>query len=244
MKSPERRGPRLELKFLLDAQRSAEIFQWARTRMDADPHARDPQHPIYTVESIYFDTPTLDCLRGSGPDRLPKYRARRYDGNGQSIFLEEKLRRQQQVWKRRLPCKQGEFLAIAHGADGLRGDPEWFRMRFQVLQLKPSLVIVYRRLALVAAGGERLTIDQVVEASRVGDGLSSFVDDGGTPAQGKPLRITELDVLELKHPPAHSTLMRELTEMAGEAEACSKYTRGMLAFGFRRNGTGSTAQEA
>ena len=103
MKSPERRGPRLELKFLLDAQRATEIFQWAQARMAADPHARDPQDPIYTVESIYFDTPMLDCLRGRGTDRLPKYRARRYNGNGQSIFLEEKLRRQQQVWKRRLP---------------------------------------------------------------------------------------------------------------------------------------------
>ena len=101
MKSPERRGPRLELKFLLDAQRATEIFQWAQARMAADPHARDPQDPIYTVESIYFDTPMLDCLRGRGTDRLPKYRARRYNGNGQSIFLEEKLRRQQQVWKRR-----------------------------------------------------------------------------------------------------------------------------------------------
>ncbi len=230
MKSPERRGPRLELKFLLDAQRATEIFQWAQARMAADPHARDPQDPIYTVESVYFDTPMLDCLRGRGPDRLPKYRARRYNGNGQSIFLEEKLRRQQQVWKRRLPCGPAELAAITRGPNSLEGAREWFRTRFRVLQLQPSLVVVYQRTALVASD-ERLTLDRCIEASRVADG-----DFEG---RGQPRRIVELDVLELKHPPARSKLMRKLAAMAGQAEACSKYARGMRAFGYRRNGSGS-----
>ena len=87
----------MELKFQLDTDRAAEIFEWAQARMDPDPHAQDHNNPIYTVESIYFDTPRLDCLRGNGVNSLPKYRARRYDGNLESFFLEEKLRQQQQV---------------------------------------------------------------------------------------------------------------------------------------------------
>ncbi|MHC4853303.1 MAG: VTC domain-containing protein [Planctomycetota bacterium] len=233
LKSPERRGPRLELKFQLAAERSAEIFAWARTRMAADPHVQDPRDPIYTVESIYFDTPKLDCMRGGDWNRLPKYRARRYDSNQESMFLEEKLRRKQQVWKRRLPCQQDELAALVHGTTRLDGYREWFRTRFRVLRLRPTLVVIYRRWALVSAGNERLTIDRCIDAVPVGDGVAAFArQDGGK-------RIMDLDVLELKHPAARSTLMRELAAMAGQADRCSKYARGMRAFGYgRANGTG------
>ncbi len=230
----------MELKFQLDADRAAEIFEWGQARMDPDPHAQDPNDPIYTVESIYFDTPRLDCLRGGGVNGLPKYRARRYDGDLESFFLEEKLRRQQQVWKRRLPCRQDELAPIVGGATSLEGDREWFRMRFRVLRLQPYLVVVYRRWALVGAGDERLTIDRCIDAYRLGSGLAAFVED-----KGEPQRILELDVLELKHQLARSPLMRELAAMAGKADQCSKYARGMRAFGYgRTNGTGSTAREA
>ncbi len=228
MKSPERRGPRLELKFLMDAERAAEILEWARARMDPDPHAKDPGDPTYIVESIYFDTPNLDCLRRNGRDCLPKYRARYYNGDRQSMFLEEKLRQQQQVWKRRLPCGPEELAAITRGPASLEGAREWFRTRFRVLQLQPCLVVVYQRTALVA-GDERLTLDRRIEAKKVAD--------GDTEGRGEPRRIVELDVLELKHPPARSKLMRKLAAMAGQAEACSKYARGMRAFGYGRNGS-------
>jgi len=234
----------MELKFQLDTDRAAEIFEWAQARMDPDPHAQDHNNPIYTVESIYFDTPRLDCLRGNGVNSLPKYRARRYDGNLESFFLEEKLRRQQQVWKRRLPCQQDELASIVAGAASLEGDREWFRLRFRVLRLQPYLVVVYRRLALVGASDERLTIDRCIDAYRAGNSGAGFAED-----KGEPQRILELDVLELKHPLTRSPLMRELEAMAGKADQCSKYGRGMQAFGYARNsdtGTsaGSTAREA
>jgi hypothetical protein len=240
LNSPPRRGPRLELKYQLDAERTAEIFEWARARMDPDPHAQDHRDPIYTVESIYFDTPRLDCLRGDGVNSLPKYRARRYDSNLESFFLEEKLRRQQQVWKRRLPLRQDELAAIAGGATSLEGDREWFRLRFRVLRLQPYLVVVYQRWALVGAADERLTIDRCIDAYRVGNGTAAFVED-----KGAPQRILELDVLELKHPLARSPLMRELEAMAGNTDQCSKYGRGMRAFGYARsNDPGPAAREA
>ncbi|MCH7822951.1 MAG: hypothetical protein IIA07_13115 [Proteobacteria bacterium] len=142
---------------------------------------------------------------------------------------EEKLRRRQQVWKRRLPCRQDELAAIVQGATSLEGDREWFRTRFQVLRLKPRLIVLYQRQALVGPGDERLTVDRCIDAFRVDNGLTSFVEDKGTPQ-----RIIGLDVLELKHPVTRSALMRELTEMAGEAQGCSKYGLGMRAFGYGR----------
>ena len=230
----------MELKFQLDADRAAEIFEWARAHMDPDPHAQNPNDPIYTVESIYFDTPQLDCLRGDGVNSLPKYRARRYNGDLESFFLEEKLRRQQQVWKRRLPCRQDELALIVGGTTSLEGDGEWFRMRFRVLRLQPYLVVVYQRWALIGPGEERLTIDRCIDGYQLGNGLAAFVED-----KGEPKRILELDVLELKHPAARSPLMRELGAMAGKADQCSKYGRGMRAFGYSRtNDAGSTAREA
>jgi hypothetical protein len=99
---PPRTGPRTEWKAVLDQARACELFAAARERMRPDPHARDAASCSYPVESIYLDTPGLDCFEAQGLVDLPKYRARRY-GPGSETFLEEKLRRDLLVWKRRIP---------------------------------------------------------------------------------------------------------------------------------------------
>ena len=123
-----------------------------------------------------------------------------------------------------------------NGGTSLEGSQEWFRVRFRVLRLKPKLVIIYRRLALVGPGDERFTIDRCIEARRIDNGVSSFAENGG-----QALRITDLDVLELKHPAARSMLMQELAKMAGQATGYSKYGLGMGALGY---GNGAAAREA
>ncbi len=51
---------------------------------------------------------------------------------------------------------------IVNGTIPGAGPVEWFRSRFRMLSLVPTIHIIYNRLAFVAVGGERVTIDQQI----------------------------------------------------------------------------------
>ena len=227
MIAPSRIGPRSELKFPIDAGRAAELFAWSRGRLDPDPHARDPELASYLVESVYFDTPRLDCFRRRGVDGLPKYRARRYDGVDREIFLEEKLRRENRVWKRRLGCGLGELGELTEGRATLAGDREWFRSRFRVLLLEPALLVRYSRRALVGENGLRVTLDQGISCRRLdGEGLDFESTRPATRLCG------DEEILEIKFGGNRGALVDEILAMAGvEPSSCSKYGMGVVASG-------------
>ena len=185
--APQRRGPRVERKIVLDEDSARLAMTWAAERLSPDPHSKDGRG--YFVESIYYDTLDLSCAKLEGVQKLPKYRARRYDG-GAVIYFEEKLRRDDLVWKRRLICDEETLVSISSGNGKLDGEALWFRNRMRLLDLAPSLIVSYQRWALVGEDGIRVTADFSLQAHRCGD--RPFV-----PA-GEALSVLDGSVLELK----------------------------------------------
>ena len=222
---PARTGPRFEHKRLLDEGLAAELQAWAAARCAPDPHA-DARDPCYLVESVYCDTDDFAIWRSRGPARMARYRLRRY--NGAAVwYLEEKLRLQDRVWKRRAACTADGFAALRRGDDAvLDGCLPWFADRFRSLRLLPASVIGYRRHAFCAPGGARITFDRQVAAWRAATGEDPFAPAGAS------VPVVDGVVLEVKHAGPATPLLRELAGRLGAlAGGCSKYGRAVRALG-------------
>ena len=55
-----------------------------------------------TARGVSADTPYFASMQPKFSVSFPKYRIRSYDGRRDVLFVEEKLRRRNSVWKRRL----------------------------------------------------------------------------------------------------------------------------------------------
>lgn len=222
---PPRTGPRLEVKHHLPVEEASELREWIAHELAPDPHARDPDDPVIPVASLYFDSPGRICYRDRAPHKLPKHRLRQYDGCS-AFYLEEKLRVGERVWKRRLPVPEERLEAILHGTQPLDDEYEWFRSRFRILNLMPTLMIAYHRRAFVADGGGRVTFDEHITASRVSPRFLEFR------AEGQAWGLTEQIVLEVKTPLERSPFMEHVARRVQQAvRACSKYCLGLEAAG-------------
>ena len=125
MTLPPRKGPRLERKRLIDRGQVSELIRILGARYQPDPHVEDPDDPKILIETLYLDTPELDSIPGGSGVQLPKHRLRRYDRKG-AIWIEEKLRRGDRVWKRRLPIPENSLEEVLVGRDPLSGFAEGF----------------------------------------------------------------------------------------------------------------------
>ena len=96
----EARGSASELKFLLDPSLGEQVRDWARARLEPDPHGAGPSDDEYLTSSLYFDTGEWDVFHRRGSFGKAKYRIRRYSGVD-VVFLERKLRTSKMVVKRR-----------------------------------------------------------------------------------------------------------------------------------------------
>lgn len=220
---PVRTGPRFERKLLLDETRAGVLQAWTAARCAPDPHA-DPADPAYLVESVYCDTEDFAIWKSAGPARMARYRLRRY-GSG-ACFLEEKLRLQERVWKRRAPCPASSFAALCRGEEPvLDGQLPWFAGRFRAFVLRPTAVIAYRRYAF-QQGDVRITFDRQVRAWPVGGGADPFA------RTAEPALVVAGVVLEVKHAGPPDAMVRELTQLTGGlAGGCSKYGRAVSVLG-------------
>ena len=233
--APPRIGPRTEWKILLPREAADQLFAEARKVMAPDPHVRGPSDCGYTVESLYLDTPALACFRQGGDGGLPKYRIRRYLPDSGAMFLEEKIRRGDLVWKRRVPSNANEVrgVPLERESDHGRAAPgmAWYSARMKLLRLRPTLHIAYERRALSGPEGERLTLDNRMEASIASSGELDF-----PPAQ--PLTpFGTATVVEIKFTGAPTPLALQLRELAAaEPAANSKYRTGAEAVGLDRLG--------
>jgi hypothetical protein len=223
--APHRIGPRLEAKFPLSADEAEALLGWVAARFEPEPHAKDPADPVQRVVSLYLDDARRSGYAGRETSKLPKHRVRRYDGDS-PFFLEEKLRLEERVWKRRVAVDESELPATLHGTEPLSGGSEWFRARCRTLRLFPTLLVGYERRAFEAGCGARVTIDRDLTAARVDAGAASLVAVAETRA---PIAGT---VVEVKGPLDASPLMEAVLQRIGrEAGAFSKYSRGLVAVG-------------
>ena len=129
-------GYTAEIKFLVSEATGLRVREWARTRLEADPHGAGPHSDEYRVSTLYLDTPARDVFHRRGSYGRSKYRIRRY-GEESRVFLERKLRTASRLAKRRtdIPLDSLHLLPNRHPDD--RDGTTWFRQRVLVRQLEP-----------------------------------------------------------------------------------------------------------
>lgn len=177
-----------ELKFLIPLEKAGPIVEWARGRMDADPHGVGAARDEYLVQSVYFDTPRWQVYHKHGSYGRAKYRVRRYN-DADWVFLERKMKREGIVRKRRSTLPLGELPAL----DSQQA-AEWYRKRLSLRQLVPTCYIQYERVARLkqtADGVLRLTVDRALK----------FQTDVSWkwPAREGTEFLADLAILELKY---------------------------------------------
>ena len=217
-----------ELKFVVDAAVARRIRDWARERLEADPHGSGPWSDEYCVSSLYFDTDARDVFHRRRSFGRSKYRVRRYAQDA-TVFLERKLRNGTRLAKRRtsievtaLPLIAGRNAVTAFRETGstLNGDATaWFRRRVALRQLRPVCQVSYTRVARTAHtpdGPVRLTLDDDLTA--MASDVLIFQPHGGTSL------LDGRCIVELKYRDQVPAIVKEIVEaFALRPERWSKY---------------------
>lgn len=234
-------GPAFELKFELSHDDVFRMKAWAVRHLRPDPHGADG---CYRVTSVYCDTPEFDVFHRSAGYRAGKLRLRRY-GSTSSVFLERKIKKGDQIRKRRVEVAPEELLQLSACVSG--GIPPagwpagWFLEHALKKQVTPTCRVGYRRTAFFGMSGRqsvRLTIDENMigvahrgwEAQPLLEGLELL--------PGRAL-------LELKFQDAMPELFRPLlTELPSRTAGVSKYRRCVRLCGLARDKTSPAAPRA
>src|SRR5438552_830214 len=118
--SRETRDFAKETKFLIDADKGAQIKEWTRENLRRDPSGEGPIGDEYATTSLYFDTDKYDVYYQRRSYKRAKFRIRRY-GLADVVFLERKFRSSRLLAKRRtiVPVTDLEWL------DKEQSDPSW-----------------------------------------------------------------------------------------------------------------------
>lgn len=199
--------PVSELKFTLSRPLAAEIREWARLHMDADPNGGGPNGDIYTIHSLYLDTQNFDVLRRNGSFGRGKYRIRRY-GSSDLVFLERKMKANGLVSKRRTAVTLAELPCAAEPSADRRWSGFWFHRRTLARELQTVCQIEYSRTARMSPSGKgtfRLTLD---------DGISTCLANGlSFEPCSEPVAFSgDRVILEMKFRGGTSLLAQKLIE--------------------------------
>lgn len=155
-----------ELKFVVPASVAAQVRDWARANLAADPHGSGESKDQYHIHSIYFDTEDFDVFHRHGSYGRSKFRIRRY-GGAESIFLERKLRTNGMLTKRRSTVSVSDLQKLLEPqTNGVWGG-SWYHRRLLLRRLRPVCQISYQRTArlfMSPSGPVRLTVDENVRA--------------------------------------------------------------------------------
>jgi hypothetical protein len=220
--SRETRELAYEVKFLVDAERARCIRDWARSRLEPDPHGSGARQDEYRIASVYFDTANFDVFRRQGSFGRAKYRIRRY-GSSDIVFLERKLRTSSLLTKHRtrIPMDDLECLMLDDVPHDWTG--RWFHRRLRARGLQPTCHVSYTRTArqiTTDVGFARLTLDEHLRADRC-----AGLDFAGRPAT--PVLQRHL-ILELKFRIAMPAVFKHLVEeFRLNPEPVSKYRFGV-----------------
>ncbi len=223
----EARASATETKFVLDAARGADVREWARRFLKADPYGAGAFGDEYHTASLYLDTAALDVFHRRGSFGRAKFRIRRYSG-ADYAFVERKMRRPNLLVKRRMQVGLEVLRDIERGTIPGGAPAWWFQERVRVRKLIPSCLLSYHRTArgvALPAGLARLTVDDglLVEPA------SRFRLDGNE--SGVPVLAGQV-ILELKYRGVFPAIFQELVRTFHlQRTAASKYRLGMAALG-------------
>lgn len=153
---------RCELKYLLDAEKTAYLKERLEGHMQID------QFGLTSIASLYYDTPDCRLIRTSleKPEYKEKVRLRSYGlaTDSSPVFLELKRKAYGVVYKRRvqstIPLVEKFFDEDGDICAGGQINEEIKTFRDYYRPLVPSCLIIYDRTAYFEPGGDlRLTLD-------------------------------------------------------------------------------------
>ncbi len=224
----ESRASAKEKKFVLDGALGAQVRDWARAHLKADPYGAGPFDDEYHTSSLYFDNEDLDVFHRRGSSGRAKFRIRRYSG-ADYAFIERKLRRPSLLVKRRTQVGLEVVAALQRGEIGKDAPAYWFQERIQVRRLAPSCLVSYHRTARAIAtpgGLARLTVDDGIHALAARDfALLDVSVDGEAILPGQV-------IVELKYRGALPLIFQKLRRTFNlEGYTASKYRLAMMALG-------------
>lgn len=161
---------RHELKFLVSEAELETIRYRLKLLMRQDAHQKKG---AYTVRSLYFDDLFDSCKRENedGTDNRKKYRIRIYDGNGDVIKLEKKMKTRDMTRKVSETISKEECLAYMSGRPpGLKPEStELEKELYGEIRIKgmhPVCIVEYERTAFVEPKGNvRITFDRNISGN-------------------------------------------------------------------------------
>lgn len=158
---------RFEYKYIIP-DNAREVLEAIVSRfMELDANCADTATRSYTVTSVYFDTPALDCYHEKQDGLLyrRKFRMRSYSQG--DAFLEEKGRRNAYSYKKRVPLParlvkaalSGQWRALLHSEEAPNEEPfSAFVSSGLRTRLAPKARVTYQRRAYVSRGGYRFRV--------------------------------------------------------------------------------------
>ncbi len=222
---------RWELKYLLTLEDARRISRYLSAQLEVDPHAQGRPGNVYTVRSVYFDSPGLICYHAKengGPIRQ-KYRVRTYDEPGSAAYFLERKARRGQVYRKEKVRLNDAWLACLEAQDGLdfAGVASYPNLLQRLLFLMdrhafvPTVLIVYEREAYVEFADQdtvRITIDRNLRAAAF-PRLDEIYEE-----EGLRSILTHVAVLEVKFTAVVPRTLPQLTrQFPLLRRACSKY---------------------
>jgi hypothetical protein len=230
----ETREAAREIKFLVTPALAADILEWSRPRLAADPHASGESGDEYRTTTLYYDTDAFAVYDRVGSYGRSKYRIRRY-GAADVVFLERKLRSSGMLNKRRTAVPLGDLRCLDAPEADAAWAGHWFRRRLETRTLNPVCRVSYRRHArvgLATYGPMRLTLDDQIVALPTQD--LSFGPGSGVPV------LTTHTIVEMKYRVELPAVLKHLVEVFTlEATSVSKYRLSVDALSLTTEGAAS-----
>jgi len=160
--SQEEAGQAFEMKYRLTHDQAAWFEAWAREHLSVDQYGEQGR---YRVQSLCFDTPSLDVFQRTKGYRRSKFRVRRYEESAH-VFLERKSKRGSEVRKVRSEMPIEEIAQLAT-TDAIPAEwhAGWFVRKLSRRRLRPTCMVAYARTAFFGISESspvRLTIDRNV----------------------------------------------------------------------------------
>lgn len=209
---------RYEIKYLLTYEQFIEIQKIIEEHMSLDPYG------ISCIQSLYYDTSTNLLIRRSmdKPVYKEKLRLRSYglSTDDKPVFLEIKKKNDGIVYKRRIELKENEANYFIYGYNNhastqIAKEIAYFKMLYQ--DLRPSILLIYDRIAYGCETDLRVTFDQNIRYRTRSLDLSTSLD-------GTPLFKDKTVLMEIKASSAIPLwLVRYLSEHKIFKRSFSKY---------------------
>lgn len=219
--------PAFELKFMLPAERAAEVLSRVTQHMSVDPHSDPALGHAYQVHGLYFDTAEFHVFHRIGSHAWHKLRLRRYGESG-PVFLEHKMKARGQVRKRRTSIVDDEIMHLGAPRSPANWQGMWFRKRMKSRKVQPVCEVSYLRQAFTGGvNGEqyRLTFDRSLTCRPFDGWAMRGVETGNS-------LLTDELILELKFCDAMPGFFKGLiADFQLEPSRISKYRLSVAACG-------------